>query len=126
MGSDHLLCWTDVSLAQTRALVAASRDDCVQLIRDYLQLPENDQQSAILRDMYLHAIQFCKSNKFEHDKTSVTISILKRLHTTAVSTPFDNMDAIYEVCQMNWWNDFTVCRVGVLFLYEKNELCCVL
>ena len=98
MADTRLLCWTALSLEQATLLLAAtSKDDVLNKLREILDLHENNSQSGILLDMYYHLIQFCRASKFEYDKTSVAFAILKKVHEAAISTGFDNMDAVYEV-----------------------------
>ncbi|CAF1260362.1 unnamed protein product [Rotaria sp. Silwood1] len=92
-----ILVWTDLSHDQVRKLEELNDAESINnFFIKIFNLELNTKRTTILCDLYYYAINFARTNKFNHEQISTFISILKHVHEMCIQTPFSNMEETYK------------------------------
>ncbi|CAF2532981.1 unnamed protein product [Rotaria sp. Silwood2] len=92
-----IVVWTDLSHDQVRKLEELNDAESINnFFIKIFNLEPNTKRTTILCDLYYYALNFARTNKFNHEQISTFISIIKRVHEMCIQTPFANMEETYK------------------------------
>ncbi|CAF1054454.1 unnamed protein product [Rotaria sordida] len=92
-----IVVWTDLSRDQVRKLEELNDAESINnFFIKIFNLEPNTKRTTILCDLYYYALNFARTNRFNHEQISTFISILKRVHEMCIQTPFANMEETYK------------------------------
>ncbi|XP_075890616.1 cilia- and flagella-associated protein 119 isoform X2 [Nelusetta ayraudi] len=59
----------------------------------------SDHKWAILLELYLQTVFFCRAQMFKSEQTSALLSIIKSIHEANIGTPLNNIEQCFQYCK---------------------------
>ncbi|CAF0782278.1 unnamed protein product [Adineta steineri] len=92
-----ILVWTDISHDQMIKLEELHDSESIhEFFIKIFGFERNTKRTKILCDLFYYALNFARTNTFNHEQTSAFLSILKQVHDMSVHTPYANMEETYQ------------------------------
>lgn len=95
---EELCTWTDFSLSDVEIFLecSQSRESLRLSLCEKLGLDGQSKQDIIELDLYMYAFLFGKNQKFNTAQLSTLLSIVKKIHSKCISTPFENQSELFD------------------------------
>jgi hypothetical protein len=95
----EILLWKDLPLVLSEQLLhCKTTEERIAALREVLGVREGGKKRDLITlDMYTYLVQFAMKEKLSPAQMSVLYSILKRVHQSCLSTPYDNMEETFDL-----------------------------
>ncbi|XP_063077715.1 coiled-coil domain-containing protein 189 [Engraulis encrasicolus] len=96
----QILMWADATYKDMEEInKATSTEDLEKVLSSVLGITTpDDPKQRVLLEMYVNAVLFSRSKKFNREQTSTMLSIFKRVHKANTDTPLNNADECFNYC----------------------------
>ncbi|XP_014880707.1 coiled-coil domain-containing protein C16orf93 homolog isoform X2 [Poecilia latipinna] len=122
-----LLLWTDISFHDMEVIdQIQSVPDLESALCSVLAVDLPEPKKAVLLELYVQTVLFCRQQGFSKAQTSALVSIIKSIHEANIETPLNNSEQCFKYC-----NDLLLCHSVrrppfSVKLFSLDEVNCVL